>query len=87
VDEKELGNRIRKLWYFAHEIQMEQNNENVQIGSVLDEKSYARDRKHINIDQIINIDFIRETNILHEVKKSRKIEDASIWQVILYLLP
>jgi len=93
----ELGNRItgvmvyyyfvckRKLWYFAHEIQMEQNNENVQIGSILDEKSYARDRKHINIDQIINIDFIRETNILHEVKKSRKIEDASIWQVKYYI--
>jgi len=64
---------------------MEQNNENVQIGSILDEKSYARDRKHINIDQIINIDFIRETNILHEVKKSRKIEEASIWQVKYYI--
>jgi len=64
---------------------MEQNNENVQIGSILDEKSYARDKKHINIDQVINIDFIRETNVLHEVKKSRKIEDASIWQVKYYI--
>ena len=29
----------RKLWYFYHGIQMEQENENVRIGKVLDEES------------------------------------------------
>ena len=71
----------RKLWYFRNEINMEQNSEAVEIGKILDETSYSRDNKHINIDQTINIDFIRETNVLHEVKKSRKIEEASVWQV------
>lgn len=75
----------RKLWYFYHEIQMEQNNENVKIGKILDEKTYIRDNKHINIDNVINIDFIRSQGVLHEVKKSRKIEEASILQVKYYL--
>ena len=75
----------RKLWYFLHEIQMEHGSEDVKIGKLLDETAYAREEKHINIDQTINIDFIRESNILHEIKKSRKIEEASIWQVKYYL--
>ena len=75
----------RKLWYFYHGIQMEQENENVRIGKVLDEESYRRDDKHINIDNVINIDFIRSSGVLHEVKKSRKIEEAGILQVKYYL--
>ena len=75
----------RKLWYFYHGIQMEQENENVRIGKVLDEESYKRDDKHINIDNVINIDFIRSSGVLHEVKKSRKIEEAGIFQVKYYL--
>lgn len=75
----------RKLWYFCHEIQMEQENENVAIGKVLDETSYSREEKHINIDNVINIDFLRSSGILHEVKKSKKIEEASIMQVKYYL--
>lgn len=75
----------RKLWYFLHEIQMEHGSEDVKVGKLLDETAYAREEKHINIDQTINIDFIRESNILHEIKKSRKIEEASIWQVKYYL--
>lgn len=75
----------RKLWYFYHEIQMEQENENVILGKILDEESYQRDDKHINIDNVINIDFIRAKGVLHEVKKSRKIEEASILQVRYYL--
>ena len=75
----------RKLWYFYNEIQMEQGNEAVAIGKTIDEETYKRDKKHINIDNIINIDFIRSKGVLHEVKKSNKIEEASILQVKYYL--
>lgn len=75
----------RKLWYFYHEIQMEQDNQNVQIGRVLDENAYSREDKHINIDNVINVDFIRTKGILHEVKKSKNIEQASILQMKYYL--
>ncbi|MFA9378764.1 MAG: CRISPR-associated protein Cas4 [Lachnotalea sp.] len=75
----------RKLWYFYHEVTMELHNENVQIGKIIDEETYMRDEKHINIDNVINIDFIRSRNVLHEIKKSNKIEEASILQVKYYL--
>lgn len=75
----------RKLWYFSNEINMEAENENVMLGKLLDEYSYKKDDKHINIDNVINIDFIREHRELHEVKKSKAIEEAGIWQVKYYL--
>ena len=75
----------RKLWYFCHEIRMEADNENVMLGKILDDTSYKRDDKHIDIDGIISIDFIRENHELHEVKKSRAIEEAGIWQTKYYL--
>ena len=61
------------------------NSENVLIGKLLDEESYSRNDKHINIDNVINIDYIKSDEVLHEIKKSRKIEEASIMQVKYYL--
>ena len=75
----------RKLWYFSNEIRMEQENENVLIGKIVNENSFTRNMKHINIDNVINIDYISEKHILHEVKKSRSIEVAGIWQVKYYI--
>ncbi|WP_026884228.1 CRISPR-associated protein Cas4 [Clostridium akagii] len=75
----------RKLWYFYNQIQMESDNENVKIGKVLDENAYERADKHINIDDVINIDYIKSKGILHEVKKSKKIEEAGIMQVKYYI--
>ena len=75
----------RKLWYFVNEIQLEKNNSNVILGKLLEENTYTRDEKKINIDGIINIDFIRSKKILHEIKKSNSIEPASLLQVQYYL--
>ena len=75
----------RKLWYFVNEIQLEKNNSNVILGKLLEENTYTRDEKKINIDWIINIDFIRSKKILHEIKKSNSIEPASLLQVQYYL--
>ena len=75
----------KKLWYFCHEINMESENEDVMLGKLIDENSYSREDKHINIDNIINIDFINTKNELHEKKKSRSIEEANIWQMKYYL--
>ena len=62
----------RKLWYFYNEIAMEQNHENVLLGKLLDEESYERNDKHINIDNVINIDYIKKEHVLHEIKGSIK---------------
>ncbi len=92
VEEKITGTMIyyyfvcqRKCWYSIHGISMESENENVQIGKSLDELSYAGERKHILINDEINLDFIKKTGVIHEIKKSRKIEEAAIWQVKYYL--
>lgn len=75
----------RKLWYFVNEIQLEENNSNVILGKLLEENTYTRDEKKINIDGVINIDFIRSKKILHEIKKSNSIEPVSLLQVQYYL--
>ena len=75
----------RKLWFFCHQINIESENEDVILGKILDDNSYQKDDKHINIDDVINIDFIREEKELHEVKKSRVLEEAGVWQLKYYL--
>lgn len=74
----------RKLWYFINELKMEDDNENVSLGKLIDENSYSREEKHINIADTINIDFIKN-NTLYETKKSKQIEEASVMQLKYYL--
>ena len=75
----------RKLWYFSHGIQMEQEHDNVIIGKLIDENSYGKEKKHILIDGIINIDFMDGMKVIHEVKKSKSIEEAAQWQLKYYI--
>ncbi|MFV0578604.1 MAG: CRISPR-associated protein Cas4 [Fusobacterium ulcerans] len=75
----------RKLWFFINGIQMENENEDVIIGKLIDENTYQRENKHILIDETINIDFIKSWKILHEIKKSSSIEEAGIWQIKYYI--
>lgn len=73
----------RKLWYHCNEISME--NEDVKYGKVIEEEFYNKNRKHININDEINIDFIEDSTVINEVKKSKAIELATIYQVKYYL--
>lgn len=75
----------RKLWLFSNGIQLENENEDVKIGKLIDENSYSRELKHVLIDETVNIDFIKEWKILHEVKKQKSVEEAGIWQLKYYI--
>ena len=75
---------FRKLWYFTHQIQMEHNSDLVEMGKVIHEKYFQREEKEIQIGPI-KIDFINNEGIIHEVKKSPKLEEAHIWQLKYYL--
>ena len=75
----------RRLWYFINQINMEQNSELVKIGKIFDETTYTREKKQILIDNTINIDFIKNKAVLHEVKKTKAIEEAGIWQIKYYI--
>ena len=75
----------RKLWFFSNNLNMESSSELVGIGKLVDETSYGRESKSILIDESINIDFLKDWKIVHEVKKSRKMDEASKWQLKYYM--
>ena len=75
----------RRLWYFANQINMEQNSELVTIGKIIDETTYMKEKKQILIDNTINIDFVKNGAVLHEIKKTKSIEEAGIWQIKYYM--
>ena len=74
----------RKLWYFSRRINMEGNSELVNLGKLVHEESYKKNKKEILIDNI-KIDFIGKKCEVHEIKKSRKMEKAHIYQLLYYL--
>ncbi len=78
----------RKLWLFANGIQMEHTSELVAEGKLIHESSYpqrAEKYQEIELDGV-KIDYYDPKNkIVHEIKKSNKIEEAHTWQVKYYL--
>ena len=75
----------RKLWYFSNDLNMEFNSELVGIGKLIDETSYSREKKNILIDEVINVDFLKDWKVIHEVKKSKKMDEAAKWQLKYYI--
>ncbi|MCG3257647.1 MAG: CRISPR-associated protein Cas4 [Candidatus Heimdallarchaeota archaeon] len=77
----------RKMWLFSHKISFELEHQNVQIGKQLHKNRYKRQKKDITIFDTINIDFIKkgEQIVLHEIKKSKKMEKAHKYQMYFYL--
>lgn len=75
----------RELWLFAHQMQMEHNSDLVYMGKLIGEESYNRNKKEILIDDMIRIDFLDSDGVIHEAKKSNKIENAHEFQLLYYL--
>lgn len=75
----------KKLWYFVHNLQMEQNSENVSIGRSIHDYSYQRNKlKEIELDSIVKFDRI-DNKFIYEIKKSRAIDEAHVLQMKFYL--
>ena len=75
----------RKLWCFSRNLNFEETNENVKMGKLIDESRYSFETKQIAIEETVNIDFIRNWKVVHEIKKSKAIEEAAVWQVKYYI--
>lgn len=75
---------LRKLWFFSNQIVMEQNSDNVALGNLIDENTFNNKKKHIMIDNRINIDFL-DDGIIYEIKKSLAEKEMAIWQIKYYL--
>src|SRR5665213_3622343 len=87
----------RKLWLFSNGINMEHTSEIVADGKLLHESSYPqRAEKYREIDLSFalssgidlfgKIDFYdAKEKVIHEIKRSEKIEEAHEWQVKFYI--
>lgn len=78
----------RKLWLFSYGIQMEHTSQTVAEGKLIGGTSYQeRSKKYTELAMGgIKIDFYDpKENVVHEVKKSDKVEEAHIAQVKYYL--
>ena len=86
----------RECWLHANGINMEHTSDTVYDGKMLHETSYPqRNEKHSeltieasfeNIDLFGKIDFYdARQKIIHETKRSNKVERAHEWQVKFYL--
>ncbi|WP_288660719.1 CRISPR-associated protein Cas4 [uncultured Methanobrevibacter sp.] len=75
-----------KLWLFSHNIQLEDEHENVKLGKFLHKTSFKREKDFL-IDNLINVDFIKITDSveIHEVKKSQKMNLANEYQLLYYM--
>lgn len=75
----------RKLWLFSHGLAMEHSSDTVYMGKLISEESYQREKKELLIDGTIKIDFLGRDGVIHEVKKSDKVEQAHEFQLLYYL--
>lgn len=78
----------RKLWLFANGINMEHTSDTVAEGKLIGETTYPqRPAKYTELEiGGSKIDFYDAKNkVVHEIKKSDKVEAAHEWQVKYYL--
>lgn len=86
----------RKLWLFANDISMETTSDIVSDGKVIEEESYQRrsdkytqielSAKFNGVNLAGKIDFFNvRDKVVHETKRSNKVELAHVWQVKFYL--
>jgi len=78
----------RKLWLFANGINMEQTSDLVYDGKLIHETSYPQRSERYEEVEIdgIKIDYYDARNkVIHEIKRSDKVEEAHIWQVKYYI--
>lgn len=78
----------RKLWLFANGINMEHTSDLVYDGKLIHESSYPQRSERYEELAIegIKIDFYDARNkVIHEIKRSNKVERAHEWQVKYYM--
>lgn len=76
----------RKLWLFDRQMQFESDFSAVQEGKLISETTYPDERHEVQLSDGAVLDFYdKRHKVVHEVKKSDKMEDAHLWQLKYYL--
>ena len=74
----------RKLWFFSRQLDLEEESDLVLLGRILHEHGYPRKFKEVSIGRI-KIDFLERYGVIHEVKRSRRMEKAHLFQLLYYI--
>ena len=78
----------RKLWLFANGINMESTSDTVYDGKLIHEGSYPqRSERYEEIEiEGVKVDYFdAKRRVIHEIKRSDKIEQAHEWQLKYYI--
>ena len=78
----------RKLWLFANGINMEHTNDTVYDGKLIHQGSYPQRSERLEEVAIegIKVDYFdAKRRVIHEIKRSDKMENAHEWQVKYYI--
>ena len=78
----------RKLWLFANSINMEHTSDLVYDGKLIHESTYPQRSERYEELEIdgVKIDYYDARNkVIHEIKRSDKVEHAHEWQVKYYI--
>ena len=78
----------RKLWLFANGINMEHTNDTVYDGKLIHEGSYPQRSERMEEIAIegVKVDYFdAKRRVIHEIKRSNKVEKAHEWQVKYYI--
>ena len=84
----------RKAWLSQRGLWMEQESDAVSIGRLIDQNTYQRAQKNLDLEAELSddtklvgrVDWAElKEGVLHETKKGRACEDAHIWQLRFYL--
>ncbi|HHV08105.1 MAG TPA: Dna2/Cas4 domain-containing protein, partial [Firmicutes bacterium] len=78
----------RQVWLMGHQINPDEDHEDLQYGRFLQQHAYSRDKKEIKVGSS-RIDLMRKTGdrlVVVEVKKSSRAIDSARMQLAYYLL-
>lgn len=78
----------RKLWLFSNGINMEHESETVYDGKLIHQSSYPQRSERYEEIAIegVKIDYFdAKRKVIHEIKRSDKIEQAHLWQLKYYI--
>ncbi|MDI6604054.1 MAG: CRISPR-associated protein Cas4 [Thermoanaerobacteraceae bacterium] len=77
----------RQVWLMAHQIIPDQEHPFIEMGRIIDDNSYDRDKKKLHFENVV-IDLVRSDKdnfLIGEVKKSSKAEKSAKMQLLFYL--
>jgi len=77
----------REVWLMGHQLNPDEDNAYLEIGRFIQETTYLRDKKEINLG-FIKLDIVRKKGgelVVGEVKKSSKYKESARMQLAFYL--